>query len=58
MTVKESAYTSLSEISKSLFIASAVLLCNQENDMDSIILAQFMIDLHETIDAFIDICCG
>ena len=57
MTVKESAYTSLSEISKSLFIASAVLLCNQENDMDSIILAQFMIDLHETIDAFIDIDC-
>lgn len=58
MTVKEYAYTSFSEISKSLFIASVDLLCNQENDMDSINLAQFMIDLHETIDAFIDIDCA
>ncbi len=58
MTAKESAYTSLCEISKSLFIVSVNLLCNQESDMDSINLAQFMIDLHEAIDAFIDIDCA
>ena len=57
MTVKESPYTSLSEISASLFIASIDILCCLENDMDSVILAQFMIDLHETVDAFIDIDC-
>lgn len=55
MTVKESPYTSLSEISESLFIASNDILCCLENDMDFIVLAQFMIDLHETIDTFIDI---
>lgn len=54
---KESPYTSLSEISESLFIASIDILCCLENDMDSVILAQFMIDLHETVDAFIDIDC-
>lgn len=52
MTVKEYAYTSLCKISESLFIASIDILCYQENDMDSINLAQFMLELHEAIDSF------
>ncbi len=43
MTKKEYEYSILSIISKSLFVVSVDLLCNQESDMDSINLAKFMI---------------
>lgn len=57
VTKKKYEYSILSIISKSLFVVSVDLLCNQESDMDSINLAKFMIELHETIDSFIKTNC-
>ncbi|MGM9947918.1 hypothetical protein [Floccifex sp.] len=55
MTEKKDALKTLNKISNDLFKTAMQLLYDQNEDIESMTLARFMLNLHESIDTFLKV---
>lgn len=55
MIEKKDAIKTLNKVSDDLFKTAMQLLCDQNQDKESMTLARFMLNLHESIDTFLNV---